>query len=223
MKQPAKSKEAESQKLMTNRLKVAVVDYDAGNTLSVTRALEKVGARVNLTPDPEEVEAADAVVLPGVGAFGDCMRKLKERGMDGAWLEAYRGGKPFLGVCVGLQVLFEGSEESPGAEGLGILPGRVVRFDVGVLKVPHMGWNELEVVRPHPVLDGLDGEAFYFVHSYHPVPEKDPDLLGVVDYGGAFCAAVGRENLAAVQFHPEKSSRAGLKLYENFLLWARSL
>jgi glutamine amidotransferase len=125
---------------------------------------------------------------------------------------------------VGLQVLFEGSEETPGAVGLGVLPGRVVRFDVGNLKVPHMGWNELEVMRPHPVLDGLQaGAAFYFVHSYHPVPEKGSDVLGVADYGGAFCAVAGRENLVAVQFHPEKSSRAGLKLYENFLLWARGL
>ena len=208
---------------MAERLKVTIVDYDAGNTLSVIRALEKVGARVNLTPDPEEVETAEAVVLPGVGAFGDCMRKLKERGMDGACLEAYRTGKPFLGVCVGLQVLFEGSEESPGAVGLGVLPGRVVRFGVGNLKVPHMGWNELGVVRPHPVLDRLHGETFYFVHSYHPVPEKGSDVLGIVNYGEAFCAVAGRENLVAVQFHPEKSSRAGLKLYENFLLWARSL
>ena len=208
---------------MAERLKVTIVDYDAGNTLSVIRALEKVGARVNLTPDPEEVETADAVVLPGVGAFGDCMRKLKERGMDGACLEAYRTGKPFLGVCVGLQVLFKGSEESPGAAGLGVLSGRVVRFGVENLKVPHMGWNELGVVHPHPILDRLHGEAFYFVHSYHPVPEKGSDVLGIVDYGGAFCAAAGRENLVAVQFHPEKSSRAGLKLYENFLLWALSL
>src|ERR671938_559780 len=122
---------------MAERLNVAVVDYDAGNTLSVTRALEKVGARVNLTPDPEEVQAADAVVLPGVGAFGDCMRKLWDRGMDEACLTAYRTGKPFLGVCVGLQVLFEGSEESPSVEGLGILPGKAVRFDVEDLKVPH--------------------------------------------------------------------------------------
>ena len=204
-------------------MNVAVVDYDAGNTLSVTRALKKVGARVDLTPDPGRVEAADAVVLPGVGAFGDCMRKLRERGMDEACLETYRTGKPFLGVCVALQVFFEGSEESPGVEGLGILPGDVVRFDVEGLKVPHMGWNELEVVRPHPVLDGLDGEAFYFVHSYHPQPERPGDLLGVADYGIRFCAAAGRENLVAVQFHPEKSSRAGLTLYENFLSWARTL
>ena len=204
-------------------MNVAVIDYDAGNTLSVTRALEKAGARVCLTPDPELVVAADAVVLPGVGAFGDCVRKLKERGMDEACLAAYRAGKPFLGVCVALQVFFEASEESSGVEGLGLLPGKVVRFDVGDLKVPHMGWNEFEVVRPHPVLDGLSGEAFYFVHSYHPVPEEDSDLLGETDYGGPFCAAAGRENLAAVQFHPEKSSRAGLRLYENFLRWARSL
>ncbi|HLL38861.1 MAG TPA: imidazole glycerol phosphate synthase subunit HisH, partial [Rubrobacteraceae bacterium] len=149
-------------------MNVAVVDYDAGNTLSVTRALKKVGARVNLTPDPEEVAAADAVVLPGVGAFGDCMRKLRERGMDEACLETFRSGKPFLGVCVALQVFFDSSEESPGVEGLGIFPGKVIRFDVGELKVPHMGWNDLEPVRPHPVLEGLAREAFYFVHSYYP-------------------------------------------------------
>lgn len=204
-------------------MNVAVVDYDAGNTLSVTRALEKVGARVYLTSDPDEVLTADAVVLPGVGAFGDCVRKLKERGMDEACLETYRAGKPFLGVCIALQVFFEASEESPGVEGLGILPGKVVRFDVGGLKVPHMGWNELDVVREHPILGGLSGEDFYFVHSYHPEPEEDSDLLGESDYGGRFCAAAGRESLAAVQFHPEKSSRAGLKLYENFLSWARGL
>jgi glutamine amidotransferase len=197
-----------------------VVDYDAGNTLSVTRALERVGARVDLTPDPEHVARADAVVLPGVGAFGDCVRKLEEGGMDGACREAYASGKPFLGVCVGLQVLFEESWESPGVEGLGILPGRVVRFEVEDLKVPHMGWNQLDVAREHPVLAGLGGEAFYFVHSYYPDPADRGDVLGTAEYGGVFCAAAGRENLAAVQFHPEKSSRAGLKLYENFLRWA---
>ena len=200
-----------------------MVDYDAGNTLSVTRALEKVGASVDLTPDPERVTRADAVVLPGVGAFGDCMSKLKERGMDGACREAYRGGKPFLGVCVGLQVLFEGSEESPGVEGLAILPGTVVRFEAGELKVPHMGWNELRIERSHPVFEGLDGEAFYFVHSYYPQPAEPGYVLGTSEYGGEFCAAAGRDNLVAVQFHPEKSSRAGLKLYENFLTWAHSV
>jgi len=208
---------------MLSSLNIAVVDYDAGNTLSVTKALGKVGARVDLTPDPEKVLAADAVVLPGVGAFGDCMRKLGERGMDEACLVAYRSGKPFLGVCVGLQVLFEGSEESPGQRGLGLLPGKVVRIAANGLRVPHMGWNELRVARPHPLLDGLNGEAFYFVHSYHPRPREPRDLLGVADYGEALCAAAGRENLAAIQFHPEKSGRAGLTLYENFLSWARSL
>ena len=132
---------------MADSLAVAVIDYDAGNTLSVTRALEKVGARVDLTADPDRVLRADAVVLPGVGAFGDCMKKLAERGMDVACREVYAGGRPLLGVCVGLQVLFERSEESPGAEGLGILPGEVARFDVGALKVPHMGWNQLEAER----------------------------------------------------------------------------
>jgi glutamine amidotransferase len=204
-------------------LHVAVIDYDAGNTLSVTRALEKVGAHVDLTADPDRLQTADAVVLPGVGAFGDCMKKLRERGMDTACREAFRSGKPFLGVCVALQVIFDDSEESPGAEGLSLLPGSVRRFKVGNLKVPHMGWNELRLVRRHPVLDGLDGEAFYFVHSYYPVPAEAADLVGETEYGVRFCAAAGRENLVAVQFHPEKSSRAGLRLYENFLAWSRAL
>lgn len=208
---------------MPEALNVAVIDYDAGNTLSVTRALEKVGATVDLTPDPDRVAPADAVVLPGVGAFGDCVKKLVERGMDEACREAYGAGKPFLGVCVGLQALFEGSEEAPGFRGLGILPGTVRRFGVSDLKVPHMGWNQLEVARDHPVFEGLDGEAFYFVHSYYPEPAEERDLIGTSEYGVDFCAAAGRENLAAVQFHPEKSSRAGLRLYENFLAWARRL
>lgn len=208
---------------MPETLQIAVIDYDAGNTLSVTRALEKVGARVDLTSDPERVEEADAVVLPGVGAFGDCMKKLGERGMDVACREAFRSGKPFLGVCVALQVIFEDSEESPGAAGLGLLPGSVRRFKGRGLKVPHMGWNELRLVRGHPVLDGLDGEDFYFVHSYYPEPAEPGDLVGESEYGVRFCAAAGRENLVAVQFHPEKSSRAGLRLYENFLAWSRTL
>jgi len=207
---------------MLTSLRVAVVDYDAGNTLSVTRALEKAGAKVYLTPDPDQVLAADAVVLPGVGAFGDCMSKLRERGMDEACREAYRSGKPFLGVCVALQVVFEASEESPGVEGLGLMQGKVVRFAGDGLKVPHIGWNEISLVRGHPVLDGLDGEAFYFVHSYYPEPAEVGDLIGETEYGGRFCSAAGRENLVAVQFHPEKSSHAGLGLYENFLSWAAS-
>jgi len=208
---------------MAESLNIAVIDYDAGNTLSVTRALEKVGAGVDLTSDPDRVKDADAVVLPGVGAFGDCMNKLAERGMDAACREVFRSGKPFLGVCVALQVIFDDSEESPGAEGLGLLPGSVRRFKAGDLKVPHMGWNELRLVRDHPVLDGLDGEDFYFVHSYYPEPAETADLLGETEYGVRFCAAAGRENLVAVQFHPEKSSRAGLGLYENFLAWSRRL
>src|SRR5215204_4229887 len=208
---------------MLTSLNVAIVDYEAGYTLSVTRALEKVGAKVDLTSDPERVGAADAVVLPGVGAFGDCMRNLRERGMEEACGEAFLSGKPFLGVCVALQAIFEGSEESPGVEGLGILEGEVVRFGGEGLKVPHIGWNEISLVRDHPVLSGLDGEAFYFVHSYYPVPEDTGDLIGETDYGTRFCSAAGRENLVAVQFHPEKSSRAGLKLYGNFLAWAESV
>jgi imidazole glycerol-phosphate synthase subunit HisH len=209
--------------LKPDALQVAIVDYDAGNTLSVMRALEKAGASAELAEDPERISVADAVVLPGVGAFGDCMRKLRERGMDEACAKAFASGKPFLGVCVALQVVFDASEESPGVEGLGLMPGEVVRFGGDGLKVPHIGWNELSLVRDHPVLRGLDGEAFYFVHSYYPVPGDAGDLIAETDYGRRFCSAAGRENLLAVQFHPEKSSRTGLKLYENFLAWARSV
>ncbi|WP_047866449.1 imidazole glycerol phosphate synthase subunit HisH [Rubrobacter aplysinae] len=209
---------------MANGLRVAVVDYDAGNTLSVTRALEKVGAVVDLTPEPSKVASADAVVLPGVGNFGDCLEKLRSRGLDAACREAVERGTPFLGVCVGLQALFEGSEESPEVSGLGILSGTCRRFvsdESGErLRIPHMGWNHLSITREHPVLDGLDGEAFYFVHSYYPEPLDEGDLLATADYGGEFCAAAGRDNLVATQFHPEKSSRAGLTLYANFLAWA---
>src|ERR687898_3036540 len=140
---------------MVTSLNVAIIDYDAGNTLSVARALEKVGAKVDLTSDPGRVGASDAVVLPGVGAFGDCMRKLRKRGMDEACGEAFWSGKPFLGVCVALQVVFGASEESPGVEGLGLIPGGVVRFGGDDLKIPHIGWNELCVVRDHPVFRGL--------------------------------------------------------------------
>jgi imidazole glycerol-phosphate synthase subunit HisH len=208
---------------MPEALQIAVIDYDAGNTLSVMRALAKAGASVELTEDPDRISSADALVLPGVGAFGDCMRKLRERGMEEACGRAFASGKPFLGVCVALQVVFQTSEESPGVEGLGFMPGGVVRFGAGGLKVPHIGWNELSLVRDHPVLRGLDGEAFYFVHSYYPVPVDAGDLIGETDYGTRFCSAAGRENLVAVQFHPEKSSGAGLRLYENFLAWARSV
>jgi glutamine amidotransferase len=182
-----------------------------------------VGATVDLTPDPEAVLAADAVVLPGVGAFGDCMRKLRERGLDDACREVFDAGMPFLGVCVALQIVFDASEETPDVTGLGLMPGNVVRFESEELKIPHIGWNELSVTREHPILKGLDGEAFYFVHSYYPEPTESADLAAEAEYGTRFCAAAGRENLLAVQFHPEKSSRAGLKLYENFLTWARTV
>jgi glutamine amidotransferase len=126
-------------------------------------------------------------------------------------------------VCVALQIVFDASEETPGVAGLGLMPGNVVRFESEELKIPHIGWNELSLTREHPILAGLDGEAFYFVHSYYPEPTEPADLVAEAEYGTRFCAAAGRENLLAVQFHPEKSSRAGLKLYENFLTWARTI
>ena len=203
---------------MADRSNVAVIDYDAGNTLSVTRALEKVGARVDLTSDPERVRDADAVVLPGVGAFGDCMKKLEERGMDVACREAFRSGKPFLGVCVALQVIFEDSEESPGAAGLGLLPGGVRRFKGGGLKVPHMGWNELRVTKATKLLSGVGpSDRAYFVHSFYVDPSDADVVAATTDYGQTFCAAIEQGNVSGTQFHPEKSGEVGRTLLAGFV------
>ena len=201
---------------------VAVVDYGGGNLRSVRRALEAAGARARLAASPAEAEGADALVFPGQGAIGDCMDRLAAAGMDGfirRWIEADR---PFLGVCLGLQALFERSEEGDRA-GLGVFPGRVTRFPSRPgLRVPHMGWNEARLVPGAGLSEGLraEGEPFYFVHSYRLV-ETDPRLVwSTTDYAGEFVSGVRRGRVLAVQFHPEKSQAKGLQLYRNFLTLA---
>lgn len=199
---------------------IAVIDSGICNLRSVTKALEAVGGVIRVVRSPDEVEGASGLVLPGVGALRDCVANLKAAGLDstvGSWISADR---PFLGICLGMQALFEHSEEG-SIQGLGVFPGKVVRFQrPPEYKIPHMGWNTVRFLQPKsPLVSGLagDGESFYFVHSFHCVP-KDPSLvLGECDYGGAFTAAIGRGRVFATQFHPEKSQARGLKLYRNFV------
>jgi glutamine amidotransferase len=197
---------------------IVVVDYDAGNLRSVQRALEAVGQRPRVTPDWRDVETAQALVLPGVGSAQDCMRKLADRGLVEP-LKAYAAsGRPFLGVCVGLQLLYDGSEEGGGVDCLGILPGMVRRFPAeSALKVPQIGWNSLSIVKPHPILADIpDQTYFYFVHSYYADPSDPATLIATADYGLDFAAIVAQGNVVATQFHPEKSADLGLRLYANF-------
>ena len=198
-------------------MKIAIIDYGMGNLHSAAKALEKVGAQVTVTRDPELVRQADKVILPGVGAFGDCMKNLNERGLAPVIHEVIAAGKPFLGICVGLQMLFEGSEEDPGIAGLGIFKGLVRKIVAPGLKVPHMGWNSLALQAASPLFQGLPPAAYvYFVHSFHAVPTDESCITAVTDYGGQVTAAVGRGLVQAVQFHPEKSSAVGLKILANF-------
>jgi len=197
---------------------IVVVDYDAGNLRSVQRALEFVGQRPLVTSDPHAIDRAEALVLPGVGSAQDCMRKLAARGLVEP-LRAYAAsGRPFLGVCVGLQLLFDASEEGGGVECLGILPGIVRRFAAdGGLKVPQIGWNDVWLKYDHPIVAGIPGGTyFYFVHSYYADPTDADMTIGAAEYGVDFAAIVARDNVVATQFHPEKSADMGLRIYENF-------
>ena len=194
---------------------VAVLDYEIGNLRSAQKALEHVGADARLTADRDVIDAADAVVLPGVGAFGPCMEALAATGLDAAAKDVVAAGTPFLGICVGMQLLHESSEEAPGVAGLGILPGVVRRLPDGV-KHPQMQWNVLDRTRPSRLLAGLAEPTWvYFVHSY--APEVGPDTVATCDYGGPVAAAVERGNVAATQFHPEKSGPCGLALLRSFV------
>ncbi len=198
---------------------IAVLDYGIGNLRSAQKALEHVGADAVLTADEAVVERAAAVVLPGVGAFGRCMDALERTGLDGVARRAVERGRPFLGICIGLQLLYEGSDENPGRPGLGILPGRIVRLP-GKVKHPQMQWNRLDVVRPSALLDGLPDPAWvYFVHSY--APDDTANAVATCDYGGPVVAAVERGNVAATQFHPEKSGAVGLALLGSFVARCR--
>lgn len=202
------------------RPRIGVLDYGMGNLRSVARALERVGAAVEVTDDPDVVGAADGLVVPGVGAFGACMRNLSSRGLEGPLRAFVAGGRPVFGVCLGMQVLFERSEEDP-EPGLGLLPGACRRLP-STVKVPHMGWNEVRWARPHPYAAGIpDGTRFYFVHSYAP-DVADGVTVGVAEHGRPFAAAVARGNVFATQFHPEKSGEPGLALYEAFVREAGS-
>ncbi|MGH8633927.1 MAG: imidazole glycerol phosphate synthase subunit HisH [Burkholderiales bacterium] len=207
---------------------IAVIDYGMGNLRSVAKALRHVAPErtIVVTSDPAEIRAAARVVLPGQSAMPDCIRCLDETGLRAVVLEVVRD-RPFLGICLGLQMLFETSEEGP-TRGLGVLAGRVVRFreeqmlpaDGERLKVPHMGWNRVAQMQAHPLWEGIpDGSRFYFAHSYHPVPEDPAATTGTAAYPAPFTCAIARANIFAVQFHPEKSQRAGLQLLANFVAW----
>lgn len=209
-------------------MRVAIIDYGLGNLRSVEKAFVHLGADVRLTERPEDLASAEALVLPGVGAFGDGMTGLAERNLVTPLREAALSGKPLLGVCLGLQLFFESSEESPGVVGLGLLGGVVVKFDgqpfgaTGGLKVPHMGWNTLRFPGKHPVFGGIpDAPWVYFVHSFYVRPARRADVIAESDYGGSFCAVAGRDRTVGCQFHPEKSQGVGLKVLENFLAWAK--
>jgi imidazole glycerol-phosphate synthase subunit HisH len=198
---------------------IVIVDYGMGNLRSVQKAIEAVGSAAEITCDPEDIRRASKVVLPGVGAFADAMAELTHSGLGEAFCEAVRAGKPCLGVCLGLQLLFDLSLEDGEHTGLGLLPGRVVRFAARPgLKIPHMGWNTLRIVKPAPLLAGLpDDPSVYFVHSYHAVADNLEDVAAVTEYPDSFPAVVWRENLTACQFHPEKSQAVGLAMYTNFV------
>lgn len=211
---------------------VAVIDYGMGNLHSVAKALEFVGRRsgqaltVSVTADAATLQAADRLVFPGVGAMRDCMAEVQRLGIDQV-LRAQVRNKPVLAICVGMQALLQHSEENGGVDCIGVFGGQVRRFagdlvaaDGAALKVPHMGWNKVRQSRPHPMWRGIaDGERFYFVHSYYAAPESDAEVAGTAEYPRAFCVALARDNVFAVQFHPEKSQDNGLQLLENFLRW----
>ena len=205
---------------------IALIDYGVGNLYSVEKALSAVGADVLITSDSKDLERADKLVLPGVGAFGDCIKNLERTGLIPIILEQAATMKPLLGICVGLQILFEGSEESPEAKGLGIFKGEIKKIHANGLKIPHMGWNSITVGRKNStikfsaprLLNNLpDKSYFYFVHSYHAVPTNEDLITAVTNYGEEVTAAVELGNIFATQFHPEKSGDVGLQVLKNFV------
>lgn len=202
---------------------IAIIDYGMGNLRSVQKGFERVGCEAVVTADPRVVLEADKIVLPGVGAFPDCMRNLEQGGFIEPLLKVIREGRPFLGICLGLQLLFTESEEFGVHQGLNVIPGRVVRFPERMtaggedLKVPHMGWNQLAMTRRPPTFNGIEeGANFYFVHSFYVVPEDESVVATTTTYGVEFCSSVWKDNIVATQFHPEKSQEKGLQILKNF-------
>ena len=202
---------------------IVIIDYGMGNLRSVQKAFEQIGCQAVVTADQSMVARAEKLVLPGVGAFRDCMRNLTEGGFVAPIRAHIAAGKPFLGICLGLQLLFAESEEFGRHPGLGIIPGKVVRFPDGAkeggaaLKVPHMGWNQIRIRRPAPLYHGVpDGSFVYFVHSYYVVPDDPAVIATETGYGQSFCSSIWRDNLMATQFHPEKSQALGLQMLKNF-------
>lgn len=206
--------------LVEQPVRIAVVDYGMGNRRSVEKALQHVGASALVSSDHDELRAADGLVVPGVGAFPRAMANLRALGLDELLRERIADGAPVLGICLGMQLAFDSSSELGGAAGLGIVPGEVRALDAGGLKLPHIGWNEVRLLRADaPLVAGLPERcAFYHVHSFAPVPADEEDVLGVAEYGAPFVTAVQRGRFYGVQFHPEKSSAAGLRLLANFCL-----
>ena len=198
-----------------------ILDYDAGNLGSVKRACSEVGLQAEFSAHPDALAQAERIIFPGVGAAGSAMRSLRERGLDTALKNAIAKGTPLLGICLGMQVSLDYSEENDTPT-LGLLGGRVQRFKLNQpeLKIPHMGWNEVKVQQSHPVLAGIEpGDEFYFVHGYYPMPTAPDHVLTLTEYEGDFVSALGKNNYIGTQFHPEKSGRVGLRLFENFARW----
>jgi glutamine amidotransferase len=201
---------------VTRALRAAVLDYDAGNVRSAKRGVDAAGAEAFITSDPDQAASADVLVIPGVGHFGTCSRRLRERGLEAVVRDFVAEGRPVLGICVGMQLLYAGSDESD-EPGLGLLPGRVVRFPAGAV-VPHMGWDVVDVERPSALLEGIDGRRLYFAHSYYAVPEAADHVLARCHYGGEqFPCVVQEGSVFGTQFHPEKSGAVGARLLTNWI------
>jgi len=200
-----------------NRKKIInIADFKLGNLRSVEKAFQSLGFEARISPDPADIAGASHLVLPGDGAFGKSMQHIRELGFEKPVRDFIASGRPFLGICVGFQLLFDTSEEMGDHQGLGLLPGKVVKFPAG-RKIPHMGWNQLRWTRPSPLNEGVpDGAFCYFVHSYYAVPGDSRDTLGLTEYGLEFASVMERGNMFAVQFHPEKSQEAGLRMLKNF-------
>ena len=196
---------------------IVIVDYGVGNLHSVGKALEKVGGNITISSNPKELIAADKIVLPGVGAFGDCMENLRKYELIETVQQLLKSAKPFLGICVGMQILFESSEESPGIAGLGFFAGKVCKITGNNLKVPHIGWNTILAANPGYLLENAVNQYVYFVHSYYAQPRNPEIITSYVEYGSKLTASVAKDNVQALQFHPEKSSNIGLKILKNFV------